>query len=49
MAALLEGGRAPAEGRNGLVGSVTALAIDEAQQGGLVELSERWRRLGLTA
>ena len=46
--ALLEGGEAPAGGRAGLVASVTALAIDEAlQQGSVVDLSERWQRIGL--
>ena len=48
VAALLEGGPLPAGGREGLVASVTALAIDEAlQEGSVVDLSERWRRLGL--
>ena len=46
--ALLEGAPPPAGGRAGLVASVTALAIDEAlQQGSVVDLRERWQRLGL--
>ena len=50
VAALLEGGPPPAGGRDGLVASVTALAIDEAmQQAGVVDLSQRWRRLGLAS
>jgi hypothetical protein len=50
VAALLEGGPPPAGGRAGLVASVTALAIDEARLGGgVVDLSERWRRLGVAS
>jgi predicted dehydrogenase len=50
VAALLEGGPPPAGGRDGLVASVTALAIDEARLGGgVVDLSERWRRLGVAS
>ena len=48
LAALLEDGPLPAGGRAGLVASVTALAIEEARrEGGVVDLSERWRQLGV--
>ena len=50
VAALLEQGPAPAGGRAGLVASVTALAIEEARrEGRVVDLGERWRRLGLSS
>lgn len=50
VAALLEQGPPPAGGRAGLVASVTALAIEEARrEGGVVDLGERWRHLGLNS
>ena len=48
VAAALDGTPPPAGGRAGLVASVTALAIDEARlHGSVVDLSDRWRQLGL--
>lgn len=48
VSALLDGTPPPAGGRAGMVASVTALAIDEARRDGtVVDLGERWRRLGL--
>ena len=50
VASVLDGTPPPAGGRDGLVASVTALAIDEARlHGSVVDLSERWRRLGVEA
>ena len=50
VATLLDGAPPPAGGRAGLVASVTALAIDDARlHGSVVDLSDRWRGLGLAA
>ena len=50
VASVLDGTPPPAGGRAGLVASVTALAIDEARlRGSVVDLSERWRWLGVEA